>query len=283
MSSKSNIEEATPTAATTGAGADEGGGPDHAVTAVEEDHPEDETPATEGDAVVVEPVAATANTTATSNPAMVGTTNNPTSNTPPGKNFDGSVWKNPLRGWNNMPATRAKVNGSEVTMRIPPRSDCWRKTRNNFNRDNAPYHWHKVTGDFEVFCKIAGDLISMYDKAGMMIRLDEANWIMTGMEFFNNQMNHSTCVTKDHTDWSLTPIPLNAEKVGIWFKYKRLGDSFECFFSKDDMQSWIMTREGIFTSEPTLYVGICGASPIGKGFKASYSMYRCLLIKRKHG
>jgi regulation of enolase protein 1 (concanavalin A-like superfamily) len=192
----------------------------------------------------------------------------------PKTNLDGTAWKNPLRGWNNMPKSKAKVTGVKFEMRIPPRSDCWRKTRNNVNRDNMPFHWHKVTGDFEVICKISGDQATMYDKAGLMIRVDEANWVLTGMELFNDQMNHSTCVTKDHTDWSLTPLPLNAEKVGIWFKIKRLSESFECFFSVD-AKTWVLTREGIFTKNPVLYVGIIGGSPIGNGFKASFSQYQC--------
>jgi len=190
------------------------------------------------------------------------------------RNLDGTVWKNPLRGWNNMPPKKAKETGVEISMRIPGNTDCWRKTRNNFNRDNAPYHWHKVTGDFEVVCKISGNLVSMYDKAGLMVRLDETQWIMTGMEFFNNQMNHSTCITKDHTDWSLTPLPQNAEKAGIWFKMKRLGDTIECLYSFDT-ENWVLTRECLFTSRPVLYVGICGGSPIGEGFKASWEYYRC--------
>jgi len=187
-------------------------------------------------------------------------------------NLDGSV--NPFRGWNNMPPSQAKTTGCTITMSIPPKTDCWRKTRNNVTRDNAPFHWHKVTGDFEVICKISGGLKSIYDKAGMMIRLNDENWVMTGLEFFNQSMNHSTCVTKDHTDWSLTPLPANAEKVGVWFKVKRMSDSFECLYSIDG-NKWVQTREGLFTKEPILYVGICGGSPIGQGFKAEWENYLC--------
>ena len=77
------------------------------------------------------------------------------------RNPDGTMWKNPLKGWNNMPVKRAKVVGAEISMRIPPKTDWWRKTRNDFNRNNAPFHWHKVTGDFEVTCKVSGGLKTM--------------------------------------------------------------------------------------------------------------------------
>lgn len=191
------------------------------------------------------------------------------------RNLDGTIWKNPLRGWNNTPRGKARqALGTQITMQIPPKTDCWRKTRNNFNRDNAPYHWHKATADFEVTCKIGGNMSTMYDKAGIMVRLDESNWILSGMEFFNNQMNHSTSVTKGHTDWSLTPLPKNAQKVGIWFKVRRVGESVECSYSFDS-EKWVMTRECSFSARPVLYVGICGGSPIGDGFRGSWEYYRC--------
>jgi uncharacterized protein len=193
------------------------------------------------------------------------------------RNADGTVWKNPLKGWNNMPKSRAKVAGAEIQMRIPPKTDCWRKTVRDCNWDNAPYHWHKVTGDFEVVCRISGGLREMYDKAGILVRLDEENWILTGMECFNKRMNHSTCVTKDHTDWSLTPLPENAEKAGIWFKLRRTGEYIECLYSFDAV-AWIQGRECNFTARPVLYVGICGGSPIGEGFKASWDYFRCRLF-----
>ena len=140
--------------------------------------------------------------------------------------------------------------------------------------DNAPFHWQKVTGDFEVIANISGNLSTMYDKAGIMVRLDERNWILTGMEFFNDRINHSTSVTVDHTDWSLAPLPKNAEKAGVWFCIKRMGDAYETFYSFD-AKKWVQTRQGLFSNKPLLYVGICGACPMGEGFKVSFDFYRC--------
>ena len=177
-----------------------------------------------------------------------------------------------------MPSTKgAKVVGAEISMKVPPKTDCWRKTRNNFNRDNAPFHWHKVTGDFEVICKVSGSMETMYDKAGIMVREDEENWILLGMEHFNHRMNCSISVTKDHTDWTLCPLPQNAEKAGIWFKFKRTGDYFECLYSFNS-KTWVQAREGSFSERKVLYVGVCGGSPIGKGFKANYEFFQCKLF-----
>jgi uncharacterized protein len=188
------------------------------------------------------------------------------------RNPDGTVWSNPLKAWANKPK-KVKEIGAQIIVKVPTKTDCWRKTRHNFIMDNAPYYWHKVTGDFQVLVKVRGQFSKMYDKAGIMIRLDEENWILSGMEHFNDKMNHSTCVTRDFTDWSLAPLPENAEKVGIWFCLKRMGNAYESFYSIDG-KVWVQTRQGLFTDRPVLKVGIVCACPMGDPYKVTFEYYR---------
>jgi regulation of enolase protein 1 (concanavalin A-like superfamily) len=189
------------------------------------------------------------------------------------RNQDGTLWKNPLNRWTNKPKKKIKEVNSQIIFKVPEKTDCWRKTRHNFIMDNAPFHWHKVTGDFEAIVKVSGDFGRMYDKAGIMVREDAENWILTGMEFFNKRVNHSTCVTRDFTDWSLSPLPEGSEDHGIWFCIKRVGNSYETFYSLDSKR-WIQTRQGIFSDKAVLKVGICCACPMGDEFKVTFEGYR---------
>ena len=182
-------------------------------------------------------------------------------------------WKNPLQGWNNMPSRRIKQNGPRLQMRVPSRTHMWQRKKQRLCHDTAPFHWTKVTGDFEVICKVTGGMYTDLDKAGVMARLDESCWIFTGMEFYDGRPNHTTCLTLGTTDRSLTALPENAEKVGIWFCLKRAGDVVECFFSFE-AKTWVQTRQGLLTKSPTVYVGICGAAPNGEGFKANWDYFR---------
>jgi regulation of enolase protein 1 (concanavalin A-like superfamily) len=193
---------------------------------------------------------------------------------PSPRNPDGSlVWKNPLNRWTNKPKKKVKEVNSQIIFKVPEKTDCWRKTRHNFIMDNAPFMWQKVTGDFEAIVKVSGDFGRMYDKAGIMVREDEENWILTGMEFFNKRVNHSTCVTRDFTDWSLSPLPEGSEKKGIWFCIKRVGNSYETFYSLDSRR-WIQTRQGVFSDKAILKVGICCACPMGDEFKVTFEGYK---------
>jgi uncharacterized protein len=187
------------------------------------------------------------------------------------------VWKNPLKGWYNKPDKKVVSKGSKIIMRVPERSDCWRKTRQGILHrtiNNAPFHWQKVTGDFQAIVKISGGFSKDYDKAGIMVRLDEEHWILTGMEYCNERVNHATSVAMDHSDWSIAPLPGNAEKVGVWFCFKRLGNAYECFYSLD-ANTWIQTRQGLFTEQPVLYVGIACACPAGDEFRVTFENYQC--------
>jgi regulation of enolase protein 1 (concanavalin A-like superfamily) len=189
------------------------------------------------------------------------------------RNQDGTLWKNPLNRWTNKPKKKIKEVNTQIIFKVPEKTDCWRKTRHNFIMDNAPFNWHKVTGDFEAIVKVKGDFGRMYDKAGIMVREDSENWILTGMEFFNKRVNHSTSVTRDYTDWSLSPLPEGAEKHGIWFCIKRVGMSYETFYSLDGKR-WIQTRQGVFSDKAVLKVGLCCACPMGDEWKVTFEGYR---------
>ena len=143
-----------------------------------------------------------------------------------------------------------------------------------FNRVNAPFHWQKVTGNFKAVVKVSGGLKETYSKAGLMVKLDDENFVFTGMEHFNNRVNHSTSHTVGHTDWSLAALPPGSEDTGVWFCYNRMGGTYECYYSFDGVK-WILTRMGKFTERPVLYVGICCASPSAKGFRVTFDYYAC--------
>jgi len=178
-----------------------------------------------------------------------------------------SGWKNPLKGWTNPPSKKAVIKDSKIIVRVPQGTDCWRKTKQGLisrTINTAPFHWHKISGDFQAIVKVTGDFGTDHDKGGLMIKLDEANWIFSGMEWYGGRANHCTSVALDSTDWCIAPLPDGAEKKGVWFCFKRTGDAYETFNSEDG-KNWIQARQGLFTDRPVLYVGIACACP-GKSY-----------------
>mmetsp|Transcript_9208 Transcript_9208/g.17576 ORF Transcript_9208/g.17576 Transcript_9208/m.17576 type:complete len:904 (+) Transcript_9208:155-2866(+) len=191
----------------------------------------------------------------------------------PAQQFYDGTEESPFVAWTHRPL-KTKIDGSQITVKVPPRTDCWRKTRHNFIMDNAPFYWHRVNGDFEVMVKVSGDMKKMYDKAGIMIRLDAENWICSGLEYFNNELNHMTCVTRDYTDWSMAPVAPEAKSQGAWICIKRIGNAYESFCSMDG-RNWRQARQGLFTDAKSVRVGVFCASPMGETYKVTFDKYRC--------
>ncbi|KAL7556280.1 hypothetical protein ACA910_009071 [Epithemia clementina (nom. ined.)] len=157
---------------------------------------------------------------------------------------------------------------------------------------NAPFYWHKASGDFEVMVQISGHMETMYDKAGLVIRHDAEHWITSGIEYFNGCLNHSTSVTRDYTDWSLCPLPhptnnnkppnnnhnkepgaaaATAATATTWVCIKRIGNTFESFYSLTGTQ-WVQTRQGLFHEDAdSVRVGIYCACPMrNDGFTVQF-------------
>jgi len=186
------------------------------------------------------------------------------------RNLDGSLWKNPMKFWTNKPKKLNEV-GAKYILKTLPRSDCFRRTEKSGN-DNASFYWFKAEGDFDVIVRIKGNFRSSYDKAGIMLREDDKNWVLSGLEFFNGELNHSTCITRGVSDWSLSPVPEEA-KDGLWICVKRIEGKVECYFSLD-VRKWVQTRQGLFSNSHTLKVGIAAACPMGEPFKVVFEKFR---------
>jgi len=184
--------------------------------------------------------------------------------------------KGPFAAWMN-PPRRVKEEEGRIRYKCPEKTECWRKTRHNFVVDNAPFYWHRMKGDFEVTVHLSGDLGHVYDKAGLMIRVDREYWMVTTLEFFNSRYNHSTCITHDYTDWSICPIKQQdaVKSQGIWLSARKVGNTYEAYHSIDG-ETWIQTRQGLFHEDAdSVRVGIFSACPMGASYNVVFADYSC--------
>src|SRR5512142_647926 len=97
--------------------------------------------------------------------------------------------------WFNPPAA-SQAGADCLTVTTAPKSDFWRKTHYGFTRDNGHFFYQEVRGDFAVTVRVDGQYKDLYDQAGLMLRVNEENWIKTGIEFFDNHQHASAVVTR---------------------------------------------------------------------------------------
>ncbi len=164
--------------------------------------------------------------------------------------------------WYNEPPVW-HVQDDKIHVTSGAKTDFWRQTHYGFIRDNGNFFYHPVKGNFIVEVKVSGEYQELYDQAGIMVRLDEANWLKCGIEFVNGIQQVSAVVTRDYSDWSVVPMPQNP--ASIWMRVTRRSTAVEVQYSFDGEQ-YTMLRLAYLTPIETVNVGVMCASPEGNGF-----------------
>jgi uncharacterized protein len=172
-------------------------------------------------------------------------------------------WLNEPHNW--------KQDNDKLVVFADPKTDFWRKTHYGFVRDNGHFYYEKISGDFEVETEFRGKYETLYDQAGIMVRLDETTWVKSGVEFVNGVHHVSAVVTRDFSDWSV--VPLLSYPGFLRLRLKREGGTVIIEYSVDDGQ-WIMFRTAHLSPAPELEVGRMVAAPDGPGFEAAFTGFR---------
>lgn len=172
--------------------------------------------------------------------------------------------------WFNEPE-KWTVENQVLSMFVTPKSDYWRISHYGFTVDDAPFYYALYGGEFEVKVKITGDYKSRFDQAGLMLRIDEQNYIKAGIEFVDGVYNLSTVVTHKTSDWSV--IALEKPVPFIWIKAVRRLDAVEVFYSFDD-KTYTMMRNAWMQDNTPMMVGVMGACPDGDGFNVKFENFK---------
>ena len=170
--------------------------------------------------------------------------------------------------WLNEPAQWAAEN-SRVTLTADARTDFWRKTHDGGIRDSGHFYFDTVAGDFTAQVKMTGEYRSQYDQAGLMVRVDETTWLKCGIEFLEGRQHASAVVTRECSDWSLTPIP---NPTSLWILCERRGATFSVRYSLDGNE-YEPLRQAFLSQQHSLQVGMMIAAPKGNGFTVLFEDY----------
>ena len=164
--------------------------------------------------------------------------------------------------WLNQPQN-FQINHNTINVDVDAGTDFWRITHYGFIRDNGHFLFKEQLGDFTAKVKIVGKYQELYDQAGLMIRIDEKNWIKTGIEFVNGVQNLSAVVTREFSDWSV--VQRTDNPPFIWISLMRKDDFVEIKYSFDST-NFSMLRLAYFPPTVPVQIGIMCAAPDGKGF-----------------
>jgi regulation of enolase protein 1 (concanavalin A-like superfamily) len=119
--------------------------------------------------------------------------------------FDDCHWLNEPREWQLHPAG--------LTVTTDHGTDFWRETHYGFTRHSGHFFGRDTSRSFTATIRIRARYESLYDQAGIMVRLDDANWIKAGIELSDGQALLSSVLTVGQSDYCFATIWLRVAKA----------------------------------------------------------------------
>lgn len=173
-----------------------------------------------------------------------------------------------MRWLNEPPSWR--IDGETMTVAAGAKTDFWRTTHYGFIRDNGHVYGEIVGGDFAAEVTIRGQYAAQYDQAGLMVRRDERTWLKCGIEYVDGGQQASAVVTRDFSDWSVTPLA--GSPAALWLQVRRRGDTLEVHYAVDGGAPALL-RLAYFPPEGEVLVGPMCAAPDGDGFTVHFDQF----------
>jgi regulation of enolase protein 1 (concanavalin A-like superfamily) len=174
-----------------------------------------------------------------------------------------------LSGWQWINEPREWSAGDELRMVADAETDLWRTTHYGYVYDSAHMFGRVLPGDLGVTATFGAEYAEQYDQAGVMLRIDENNWIKTGAEFVDGGMSLSVVVTRDLSDWSVVPLAAKAELVTV--DLVREGDAVTVRYGLDGAEPSTLLRLAYFPPAIPALAWVMCAAPVGKGFPVRFT------------
>lgn len=183
---------------------------------------------------------------------------------------------------NEPPAWREDGGALHVT--TGERTDFWRRTFYGFTRDSGHFRHRTAEGDFSAEVLIAADFKALYDQAGLMLRVNERNWLKTGIEVTDGAMHFSAVVTRDDfSDWSVLALP-EAARHGLHIRLTRHAEALRVQFRMPG-SDWRMARLAMLPMPDSVSVGMMCCTPERGGLEVVFRDFaiKPAIARKLHG
>lgn len=170
--------------------------------------------------------------------------------------------------WTNTPPDFS-FDGQILNVTTALETDFWRGTHYGFFRDNGHFLGLPAPNSFTATLTFDAKYQELYDQAGVMLRVDDRNWIKLGVEHSDGVTNFSIVVTRDLSDWSVIPQPLVHGPQIV--RLTRQGSAVIAHFQAAD-GNWQLMRVANFPEGPA-QLGPMACSPSRAGLNVSFTEF----------
>jgi len=174
--------------------------------------------------------------------------------------------------WLNEPANYRLGSGLEI--HTDPETDFWQTTHYGFQKDNGHCLLTKLDGDLSLETRVEFRPKEKYDQCGLMIRIDQFNWIKLSTEYEDEGCSRlgSVVTNLGFSDWATQDISSDQKEMS--YRISKHGADFLLEHSFDG-EKWSQLRiTHLQRVSGPLEVGVYACSPIGRDFWCRFSMLR---------
>ncbi len=175
--------------------------------------------------------------------------------------------------WMNQPK-HFVVDKNRLIIETEPGTDLWQRTYYGFQNSNAPAFLQEVEDDFSFVVKTEFEESSfLYDQCGLLLFIDNENWVKASVEFENEQFSRlgSVATNLGFSDWAT--IDISSDISEMWYRISRRGQDFYIENAVDG-KSWKQMRMfHLHKTAEKVSVGVYACSPLQSSFNGVFSEF----------
>lgn len=169
--------------------------------------------------------------------------------------------------WLNEPPQH-RIEGGELAFTTGEATDFWRETHYGFTRDSGHIFCLETPDGFTAEARVRARFESLYDQAGLMVRLDDERWVKFGLEISDGQAMAGSVVTDGRSDWATGPFEGDPSDFRLRVSLK--GGVLRLQISPDGRR-WPLLRLCPFPKAERYFVGPMACTPERGGLDVRFS------------
>lgn len=174
--------------------------------------------------------------------------------------------------WLNEPKAHRTLEGDILEVVTDKGTDFWRETHYGFTRDSGHFLGIKTPASFTAQLRIRGKFEKLYDQAGIMIRVNERQWVKAGIELSDGRAMLSSVVTPDgKSDWATGPY--EGDPSDFWMRATVEKGVLRLQVSADG-KVWPLVRLCPFPIADSYLAGPMTCTPEREGLKVQFSDWK---------
>ena len=174
--------------------------------------------------------------------------------------------------WEHPPVKWESLAGGGLRVQVPPKVDYFQDPTGGLQKDDAPYLWRPVSGDFVAQAHVRPAFNTTWDAGALLARHDAQHWAKLCFE--STDLGTTAAVSVVTRGLSDDANGVDLQVTDLWLQLFRAGDLFGMHYALDG-SSWRMVRLFTLALPQAIRIGLVAQCPAGPGTTVDFLHFSC--------